>query len=48
MRNYKQPVSAKVKAAKAEETQKINKLTTLYFASALIVGIFAVFVLPNL
>jgi len=48
MRKYNQPVSAKVKALKAEEEQKMAKLTSLYFVSALAVGVFAVFILPNL
>jgi len=48
MRKYNQPVQAKVKALKAEDEQKTNNLTSLYFMSALVVGVFAVFILPNL
>jgi len=48
MRKYNQPVQAKVKALKAEEEQKASNLTSIYFVSALIVGVFAVFILPNL
>ena len=48
MRNHKQPMQVKVKALKAEKAQNANKLTTLYFAGALMVGVFAMFILPNL
>ena len=48
MRNLKQPSQVKVKALKTENAQNTNKLTSLYFVSALIVGVFAVFILPNL
>ncbi len=48
MRKYHQPVQAKVKALKAEDEQKTNNLASIYFVSALLVGVFAVFILPNL
>ena len=48
MRKYDQPVAARVKAADAKEAQNLARLTTMYFASAIIVGLFALLVLPNL